>query len=238
MTTDNARDRSLPKYKILDGHKRTKKKLIPPIVGIPQTNFVSTIDTIVPEIIWIGILLDHYGTRDGINIAAKFMQSLWEIDKKINWYRFSEICNNSSMVAEAIDDEVLREVELPFYIFSQVYPWPDVKWASGVETLEEAQVRVEQTVQNYSNRFEQPYLTILSVVIYAMGLSDKMKFAHETLPNIEAIVNDWGTDEAEMASCSIRAMSLAFFPMDMTDQSLDWCKCFWRTNYQISGCVL
>jgi hypothetical protein len=99
-----------------------------------------------------------------------------------------------------------------------------------------AQQRIETAIRKYADRFEQPYLTILGTIIYSMGISGKMKFAPGTVPDIEAIVTDWGSDRAEMAACSLRACSMAFFPHDGSDASEEWCKHFWRRNYQMSSC--
>jgi len=92
------------------------------------------------------------------------------------------------------------------------------------------------TIRKYWDRFEQPYLTIFATIIYSMAISDKMQFATGTLPDIEAIVSDWGSDSAEMAACSVRACSMALFPHDGSEGVEPWCKHFWRRNYQMSSC--
>ncbi|MCL6699582.1 hypothetical protein LZ496_12410 [Sphingomonas sp. NSE70-1] len=228
--------RPIPNYPILEGHVRDKKKLIPPILGIPQTTFISTIDLIFPEIVWVGILLEWYGLREGIEVISKILKKLWNAQTNVNWYRFSEIAANGDKLTIILNEEELANISVAFAAFRLTYDWPGLEWATSHDEAEEAKRRVELTVRKYANRFDQPYLTVVSTIIYAMAIADKMKFATGTVPDIEAIVIDWGSDRAEMAACSVRACSMAFFPHDGSEESEDWCKHFWRKNYQTSSC--
>jgi len=227
--------RGLPNYPILKGHNRKRKKLIPPVLAIGNTNLVSTIDTITPEIIWIGTVLDWHGIRDGIESVSSFLKALFEIDETKNWYRFSEISSNPNVI-EQVSQLSRDSVQIAFLTFREVYEWPGLDWANGDIPRDDAARRIIKTVENYTDRFEQPYLIALSTIIYSMALAGKMQFAPGTLPDIEAIVNDWGTDAAEQAAGSVRACSMAFFPNDGSIESEKWCKHFWRRNYQLSGC--
>ena len=230
------RRRSVPSYPILDGHIRKKKKLIPPILSFSETTFISSIDLIFPEIVWVGILLDWHGLRDGIDIVSKALQKLWGIREKTNWYRFTEIAAHAADLPQALEEDDLSDIEIAFATLRMAYDWPGLDWANSHEDASEAQKRINTTVRKYWNRFEQPYLTILSTLIYSMAISGRMKFAKGTVPDIEAIVSDWGSDRAEKAACSVRACSMAFFPHDTSENAEAWCKHFWRRNYQMSGC--
>lgn len=229
------RRRRLPSQSILEGHNRERKKLIPPVLGIGNTQLISTIDTIIPEVVWVGLILDWHGVRNGIEVVSNFLKALWEIDNTKNRYRFSELCSNQILV-EKLPEAMKLDVEIAFYTFRKVYECIGLDWAKGYECEEESSRRIIRTVSKYTNRFEQPYLIVVSTIIYSMALAEKMRFAPGTLPNIEAIVSNWGSDEAELASCSVRACSMTFFPHDGSEASEDWCKTFWRKNYQMSEC--
>ena len=234
MSGKQKRGRSSPHTPILEGHTRNKKRLVPPILGLTETSFISTIDMIFPEIIWIGLLLESYGLRDGIDVVSNRLQKLWAMDETVNWYRFSEFAAKSAQLAASEDDK-LGDVESAFADLRLTYNWTGLGWATSSEEPT-AQARVISAIRKYWDRFEQPYLTIVSTVIYSMAISGKMKFASGTLPDIEAIANDWGSDRAEMAASSVRACSMAFFPHDGSELSTEWCKHFWRRNYQLSSC--
>lgn len=229
---------SAPNHPILDGHVRNKKKLIPPMLGFSQTTFISTIDTIFPEIVWIGLLLDWHGLRDGTELVSRILRQLWTAQKDTNWYRLSEIAAHGDDLTRILDEEEIAEAELAFATIRLVYDWPGLDWARSHEDRPEAERRTETTIRKYADRFDQPYLLMAATIIYSMAISDKMKFAPGTVPNIEAIASNWGSDEAEMAACSVRACSMAFFPHDSSELSEEWCKHFWRRNYQMSSCEL
>ena len=91
--------RKLPPYPLLDGHVRNKKKLVPPMLNLPETHFVSSIDLIFPEIVWVGILIDYHGLSGAIEVVSRFLQKLWADEQKTNWYRFSEICSHPDVLA-------------------------------------------------------------------------------------------------------------------------------------------
>ena len=228
----------LPDYPILDDHKRDRKKLIPPMMSLTGMQSVSTLDTILPEIIWVGLVIDRYGLRRGINLVTESLKNLWSYDEITNWYRFSEICKNPEGFLRGAGEKNIVQMGEVFSSFKEVYDWEDLGWSSSSLSGLEHRDRIVRTVSKCADRFGQPYLTILATVIHAMGVSGKMQFPQGALPNIEAIVSDWGTDEAEMAACSLRACSLAFFPHDQREQSDEWCRHFWRVNYSISGCAL
>jgi hypothetical protein len=220
----------------LKGHVRDKKKLIPPIVALPQTTFISSIDLIFPEIVWVGLLLDWYGVRDGVEIVSAALKKLWTANNEINWYRFSELAAHGHELTSILDDDGRAEIDVAFATLRLTYEWPGLEWAETHEETNGAERRMASAIRKYADRFEQPYLTIVSTIIYSMAISGKMKFAKGTVPDIEAIVDDWGSDRAEMAACSVRACSMAFFPHDGTEDSEEWCRHFWRRNYQMSSC--
>ncbi len=230
------RRQSIPKYPILDGHVRNKKKLIPPILGFPETTFISTIDLIFPEIAWIGLLLEWHGLRDGTEVASEILKKLWSAQTQVNWYRFSEIAANGDKLTKILNESERAGIAIAFAAFRLNYDWPGLEWANSHDDVDDAKRRVESTVRRYADRFDQPYLTIVSTIIYAMAISDKMKFGPGTLPDIEAIVTDWGSERAERAAGAVRACSMVFFPHDGSQASEDWCKHFWRKNYQSSSC--
>lgn len=238
MAKQGTRKRSVPTYPLLHGHVRNKKKLIPPILGFSQTTFISSIDLIFPEIVWIGILLDWHGLREGIDIVSQTLRKLWSAKEDINWYRFSEIAEQEPELTQSLGQDGLAEIQIAFATLRLSYLWPGLEWAESHEDTSEAKRRMSAVIRKYWNRFEQPYLTIIATIIYSMGISGRAKFAAGTVPDIEAIVSDWGSERAEAAASSVRAFSMAFFPHDASADSEAWCKHFWRSNYQMSSCEL
>ncbi|NNE59124.1 MAG: hypothetical protein HKN36_13535 [Hellea sp.] len=221
---------------MLDGHQRQKQKLIPPLMRMPQFEFVSTLEEVFPEIVWIGLNLERHGLRNGIEIVSSFMEELWKRDHDRNdWYRFSTISANEKTL-ESVERDVLKTVSESFHCLALVYDWSGLSWAETDIAKEDAAAKVEAAVRKYADRFEQPYLLALSTVIYGMARADKVKFAPGTLPNFEAIATNWGSDESKMAAAQARAMSMAFFPSDTSAGAVNWSKTFWRTNYLISKC--
>jgi hypothetical protein len=58
------------KKSVLADHKKEGQKLIPPYVAIHgQPNHINWVDTIIPEVIWIGLLHRKFGQKEGITLA-------------------------------------------------------------------------------------------------------------------------------------------------------------------------
>ena len=59
------------KNSILDDHIRVKKKFIAPMNTIPQ-NGLYYFDEIVPEILWIAIIIHHLGISEAVRVLKDF----------------------------------------------------------------------------------------------------------------------------------------------------------------------
>ena len=54
---------------VLEGHKKVGSKFIPPMMQLPNWTEISYINQILPEIIWMGLINDEFGYRDGIDLS-------------------------------------------------------------------------------------------------------------------------------------------------------------------------
>jgi hypothetical protein len=62
----------LSKSKILNDHKKIGKTLIPPMRQyLGEQGLVSWVDRILPELIWLAVIIENLGVNRGVEIAAK-----------------------------------------------------------------------------------------------------------------------------------------------------------------------
>jgi hypothetical protein len=75
--------------KILSDHIKRGKKLIPPFLAMGTHVDVSWVNKILPEIIWLAIINEKIGNKDGAEISRLLIESasnLNKSDKKIYAY--------------------------------------------------------------------------------------------------------------------------------------------------------
>lgn len=233
---DDKRPSLIPAYPLLDGHKPRKKRLVPPLNDFAKLQFVSTLDSILPEVLWIGGTIETYGLRDAITIVSKFLEELWSdsTSSPPEYFRNSVLANpdNREIVTGASG---FSELEPVFRELASFYgdDWmPPVSKADATEEVNS----IPRWVGQYWNRYEQPFLLVGATVIYSLGVADRMKFAPGIRPNLESLAEGIESAESKMAAAFVRSSLMAFFPQSTDERAARWCRRFWEVNYRFSEC--
>lgn len=236
---DEKRPSRVPAYPLLDGHKRKKQKLVPPLSSFAEVQFVSTLDSILPEVLWIGAVIETYGLRDAVAIVSTFLKSLWtQFEKEPpEFFRYSVLADPklANVVTSA---EGFGALEPIFAKFSLFY---GAEWSPPVDTpveAIEAQSSIEAWVKACWNRFEQPFLLVGGTIIYSLAISDRMKFAPGIAPDLEALAQDFESSAAKKSAGFIRASLMAFFPQSSNERAALWSKRFGDRNYDSTDCKI
>jgi hypothetical protein len=223
---------------VLEGHGREKKKIVPPFAALPLTQTSFTAD-IFPELLWLALLLDRYGYRRGIEIAAPFQASLHKLDKSRPWYRTSELADISPELwstLEETDGSFKTDVEEALLPIAAIYPALAMTFFQIREHDPSDMVnRLERCAGRFSNRFETPGCALIGGIVFLQAFVGRMQVPRETLESINSIVGKPGSEKAELASSMVRATLLAMWSAD-TPHPSEWPKIFWRANRLVSPC--
>jgi len=66
--------------KILEDHKKISNKLVAPFnYKVSGLHEVSWVKTIIPELLWIALLIKHCGDKEGTEVALEVSQLATEI---------------------------------------------------------------------------------------------------------------------------------------------------------------
>ena len=58
------------KREVLGDHKRIGKRFIPPFLyQLGSLSEISWVNEIMPEILWIGLLIEHFGYQRGVELG-------------------------------------------------------------------------------------------------------------------------------------------------------------------------
>ena len=237
---DPDRPVGIPAYPLLDGHVRKKKKLISPLkAALPEMRMVSTVDTILPELIWIGGVFEVHGVSQGIEIVSDFLKCLWDSAEAPppEFYRQSVLADRGYS-DRLLGSDHFKSIEIVFATLAAYYGDDFSPKCSIVVDEKSSAVFIERLVKKYWNRYEQPFLIVAATVVYSLGVAGRLHLASGVAPNLESIANDFGSPEEKMASAFVRSSLLALFPSSEDERAAGWCRAFWESNYRGTDCQI
>jgi hypothetical protein len=223
---------------VLEGHKRRGKKVLGPFSDLPLTQIGFTAD-IFPELLWLAMVLDRFGYRDGLKIAMQFQAALYKYATERPWYRLSEIAKIEQVVwleLPEADQPFKRSIEEALAPIAFSYTELDISFVESKRpTQQEILRRLSNCVARFSNRFEAPGCLLIGAYIFLQAFVGRVQVPRGLLDGINVIFSRPSSIEADIASSSVRAYIMASWLIDAEDDG-QWPKAFWRANHRLSAC--
>lgn len=227
---------------VLADHERRKKKLVPPLMRLPQTRFVSTLDQIFPEIFWMCLIFQDVGPHRATRTIIPALEALYKRELAPHWYRTSTLLAKPDLIAAAlqgsVDPAACAAINRAISLLVRVYGTDEAPSDKPPIFTPSEAMRIEQTVRTYWDKSTPEYCSVLATCIIGLGVAGKGHYPSDMLKGVNTILESPGSDEAEATSSMLRAASMAMFPMEEDDVSRQWCRRFWNTNYRLSACEL
>ena len=239
----------MPKKKtVLEDHKKVGNKFIPPMMQLPNWNEISYINQILPEIIWMGLINDKYGYRNGIDLSSKIATKAFELretDKHINF----TIASNFNLLSENKKSEIVRDLTkssdiskyrdalLPLIALYQGFPLSFLGMSQEIRKKEELIAIMKKCVERHFNKYETPASIIQANVIYVRRSTGGLHLAsHIEMPDLNSLLDDPESEKAKRAQSFVRIGAMQeMMPMGDT-QNCDWARSFWNQGYKIYEC--
>jgi len=233
---------------ILGDHKKVGSKFIPPMAQLGITD-VSTINQIFPEIIWMGLLNDSYGYREGIHLSselAKMAHVIHDSEKHVNFALSSSyeyLCDEKKRtLVEKLEKEnyltMLQKSLFPLIKFYEGFPMTFLGDGGNTDDKDSQIQRLKKTVERHFNRYETPGVIILANIVYIRAITGGLHIAQGLEPpNLESLVKDPESDEAKKAAAQVRSMVMmeAMSGDGKTPESA-WSQSFWNQGLKIDKC--
>jgi hypothetical protein len=233
---------------ILKDHKKVGKKFIPPMAQLPISD-VSTINQIFPEIIWMGLLNDAYGYRDGVHLSlelAKLAHTIHDSEKHVNFalsssYEYLSEENKKKLVEELAKKNHLAKLQKSLYPLIKYYDGFPMSFLGEGEISESKNSQIQilkKTVAKHFSRYETPGLVILAAMVYIRAITGGLYFASGIEPpNFESLIRDPESDEAKKTASQVRA-TVIMEPMSKEGKSAgsSWARSFWNQGLKIDKC--
>lgn len=236
------------KKKVLEGHKKVGSKFVPPMMQLPNLTEISYINQILPEIIWMGLINDEFGYRDGIDLSSNLARrafDLKETDKHINF----TLVSNFNLLSAERKSELVRSLEetselvkfrdslLPLIALYEEFPLSFLGMSEKIFDKIELIEKIKNCIKKHINKYDTPALIIQANVMYVRGSTGGLHVApHIEIPDLNTLIEDPESKKAERAGAFVRISAMQeMMPMRET-RICDWAESFWNQSYKIDKC--
>lgn len=235
---------------VLKDHKRVGKRFIPPMLQLPNWQEVSYINQIFPHLVWMGLINDRLGYREGVALSidfGKLAHSIHKAEKNINF----AICGSYSLLSQENKSAVvklskekgwlpkLQRALAPMTVHYSEFPLTflglgDTEIAPKVLLKE-----LKQCVARHLNKYEAPSLVLQANLLAIRAATGGISFAqHIELPDLDAIITAPDSDKAKRAGAFVRASALSEWMPGKPEVLEQWSRSFWNQGYKIDTCML
>lgn len=238
--------------KILNDHKKVGKVMLPPLLShdmnIQATKYT---EELLPEIIWMGLIHEELGFRNGIDLIRHFIKLVSESQQSEDYINFSIASNLSklsfeemkSLVKKMIDKNIFLEISeilSPLIYFYKDTPFSFLNKEVDL-TQEEESVLLEKlkiVLANNFDRSQQASNVAQFNIFYTRVLDGKINFYEGMkMPNFNAIIDNYDSDESREASAfvrnSVKSEFMHLFDVEM--HTFEWSKSFWNQSYKLDN---
>jgi hypothetical protein len=244
------------KKKILEDHTKKGKVLQPPL--LTMATFVETawLDYAVPEFIWILILIEQYGVKQGCrlslefaNISDQFIISKTNNGSAATIVSYYDLLSDSEKV-EIIDEmkrlSLLTKFQKALLPFLKLYPKCPLSFIISENADVESKVDweyVESYKKNLGEFLDKSEFKSSIVMANVIGFLSSVDRFHITLeskvPELDEIFSYPETEESKHLASFLRSsISLCFNVEWDYKRDNDWVRYFWNQSIKIEPCKL
>lgn len=235
--------------KVLDGHKKVGAKFIPPAMQVMQDMIeVSYINQMLPELIWMGVLIENHGYRKGIKLSELLARKAFEVKDQEEMINFA-ICSNFGRLSNKSRELILNDKE----VIAELHNYSDALWIMDalydhfpLNFLCDTKTEYDENkilgefahiLTKYWDKYDQPASIIQANVLYIGAVNGQMLFSAGHEPDLEAIFEDPESDRGRRARSQARTSAMMEFMHYELEASDSWPRRFWNQGLKNSQCV-
>lgn len=238
--------------KILEDHKKIGKKLVPPMMHSLPLQETDYINDLLPEIIWIGLIHESIGYRNGIDMVRSFVKSVYDSYESENYINFSIASNLNKLSAQEkekcvqklLKNEIFLEVSeilSPLVYFYSDSPFSFLNREVDLTKAEEVELlgRLKKCIANHFDRYGTPSAMAQLNVFYTRVLDGKIFFTRDmNIPDFNSLLDAPDSEEARMAAAFVRSEVKQEYMFGRYGYDNAWSKSFWNQSYFLGDCEL
>ncbi|MDO5301214.1 MAG: DUF5677 domain-containing protein [Tissierellia bacterium] len=229
----------------LSDHKLQKGKFISPINSIPFMHQLDDVESWtygrIPEYLWIGLILKHYGRDEGLKKAHGIISTLHKLAPDLYTARMSQIITLPGDVQKNFYDYIIsigaKEALGPLTIFLTASKAPVfVKcFYCPEQSIEERCEAIIDTMREIMDHQSNESTDIRYVALYFNLLSGKMHIQRNQVDLLTKYPTaDHGDKIMHMARPIVRTLETLILTFDKIDST--YLKEFWRCLSEMTDC--
>lgn len=238
------------KKKVLADHRRQGRRLVPPIMALPNLVETSFRDQMLPELIWISALFNSASDKIAATCPIEFQRACQKaVGREVvptlsylsNFNRLNDeqksLIRSSSECAELI--EILQDHLWHQNALLDRFPLGFIFEGREIEDPDEAIERLKQDVAVLLDRYSYGSTKIQTTAVIGMMATGKIHIARSIdLPDPNCIFINPDSEDSKRVASFVRAFLNAGKGMDVDGEySRDWCDDFWLQAYRLEGCT-
>lgn len=242
----------MTKQKVLQDHRRQGKNFVPPFTHIlgPLLREISWAKTMLPELLWIALIQDYYGHREGVELITSLARLASKCSPSEKKRIFATI---SSLGALTTDEKLCLQRKLAttsdlFKIQKALLPlivfYPECPLCFLYSTMQNLADGAEQNLERFKtlvkglyNRTSRNTMMVQATAIWLAFDSGVLKvFEGLALASFPEIENYPQTELSQKVAASIRASIHMFINEPHYPASSNWPRYFWNRGLEIDRC--
>lgn len=238
----------MPKESVLKDHKRIGKRFIPPFLQLGGLREVSYINMVLPEILWMGLIIDNLDYRAGVSFCEKTATLAFDAHASEKHLNFA-LCSSYTMLDTDAKNkyltllkkekllELLQEYLAPLIILYHDFPMSFLGLTCKRLDKGVLITRLKEAITRYMNKYEQPGLVLQALTMYIRGMTGALYYSKEIEPpDLNALIEDPESEAAQRAGAHVRTHVLGEVSLPDDEATSNWSTTFWDQRLDIDTC--
>ncbi|MFT6867725.1 MAG: hypothetical protein ACJA08_002569 [Cyclobacteriaceae bacterium] len=228
--------------KILSDHKKKGKKIIPPLMTLPNFKENSYVDLIIPEIIWMAILNENLGIQRGTELSVDLVKSASSNSSGsfhfsfISSYELLNQDEKNRIIEDLKDHGSLDLLRSTLTNFLSIYPNCPLNFL--LENKNPSQnfstQDVKGVLQLLYDKMGRTSTFAMGNVIYHMFCLEKLVVVDKSaMSELPKLVDYPKTEISKLIASSIRASIHAIFNETFHHSKNHWNSYFWNRGHEL-----
>ncbi len=232
---------------VLEGHKKIGTRFIPPMKQLPNMQSTSYVNQMLPELVWIGLINDNIGYVKGARLIEKVFTAVDGIgvrNAKPNFAYASSygtlqdgerLALVDNLAQSGIIDDLKTYLAPLVLLYYDEFPMRFIGPPSTVISNEQLIDKITSCVEKHVDKYQTPGIVLHGSVLLSRLVTKTISLpASMEFPDLNAVIDAPGSDEAKRAAGFLRSNALGEFGMlEISDR---WARYFWNRGYDLSPC--
>lgn len=235
---------------VLRDHKRVGKRFFPPFLHlIGPLSEVSWVNELIPQLVWIALLIDSHGHRRGVELALDLSKcaSKTPVSDRREFFAWMSSFQKlpterqQSMLSSLAKSGALPDVCSALLDFQSLYPNSPLAFLEAGEQSSNASIhspeRIKAVLAELYGRRSILATHVQATVVYLAFAAGWFKVARNTsLADFPEVEHYPETEKSRQIAASVRATVNAFYGDFKGRESPDWPDKFWNRGLVIEPC--